>query len=438
MSQLRPRTLIFLSPFIFVVFLTIWLWPRSSRLHVDSPIRFPSQQLPWEFSFHRDGNRHNLTHEQCDQAFPELYASIERSVAPRMHDPIQLEELDIPPGKCMVRAMIYDGELYIIDRGHPENCCVLNARERIPATLNLIQRALVASPEQVPNIEFVLSVDDLTRRSTQNITWGYSRKDEDSDVWLVPDYGYWSWYGVDIPSFNTLHRKIEALNGAIPWREKIQKAVWRGTVQLAQGLRGKLLEVADGKEWSDVKEFKMKQENKTDYISLPDHCQYQYVLMTEGTSYSGRAKFLLLCNSVLVSHELKWNEFTTHLMEANGPNQNFIQTESDWSDLEETMGYYLSHPEDAEVIARRSYDLFGRRYHTPAAVSCYLRRLFAGWSQVQGFDVQFTTNSSTGEEVPRGLPYEAFSVSFPFDRTTDFKEWPIHNSEPSSPPQTPA
>ena len=90
--------------------------------------------------------------------------------------------------------------------------------------------------------------------------------------------------------------------------------------------------------------------------------------MTEGTSYSGRLKYLLLCNSVLVSHKLDWSEFSSHLLQPDGPEQNFVQTEQDWSDLRSKMESLLAHPEEANLIAKRGYEHFHQLYTTPAAV----------------------------------------------------------------------
>ena len=96
-----------------------------------------------------------------------------------------------------------------------------------------------------------------------------------------------------------------------------------------------------------------------------------FVVQTEGTSYSGRLKYLLLCNSVTVAHKLEWLEFHTHLMESSGPTQNFIETKRDWSDLSVKMDHYLGNLGETKEIAKRSYNLFNQRYLTPAAVRNY-------------------------------------------------------------------
>lgn len=141
-----------------------------------------------------------------------------------------------------------------------------------------------------------------------------------------------------------------------------------------------------------------------------------FLVQTEGTSYSGRLKYLQLCNSVIVSHKLDWQEFHTHLMQPDGPEQNFVETQRDWSDLPSKIEFYLSNQKKAEAIAQRSYETFNLRYLTPAAITCYLRRLFAGWAEVQGYTPElYTLNETSGERTPRGVPFEVFAVTFPED-----------------------
>lgn len=154
---------------------------------------------------------------------------------------------------------------------------------------------------------------------------------------------------------------------------------------------------------------------------VADSSRYQYVLHAEGTSYSGRLKFLQLCKSITIAHKMDWAEFATHLMRPDGFEQNFVEVKHNWSDLPEQMDYLLHHPQEAKSIAERSHDTFNRRYLTPAAVNCYLRRLFHGWAEVQGFEPQISEVDAKGEFRLRGIPFEALSVSFPQVRPGEYE-----------------
>jgi hypothetical protein len=56
-------------------------------------------------------------------------------------------------------------------------------------------------------------------------------------------------------------------------------------------------------------------------------------------------------------------------MQLAGPDINFIEASENFGNLESAMEYYANHDDEAEEIARNSYDTFARRYLTPAAVS---------------------------------------------------------------------
>lgn len=99
-----------------------------------------------------------------------------------------------------------------------------------------------------------------------------------------------------------------------------------------------------------------------------DARRYKFTIQTEGTSYSGRLKYLQLCRGVVVSQRPVWQEIHTHLLTSNGPGQNFVEIQDGWVDLSEKIEYYLANPTTASQIADRSYEMFSSRHLTPAAV----------------------------------------------------------------------
>jgi hypothetical protein len=56
-------------------------------------------------------------------------------------------------------------------------------------------------------------------------------------------------------------------------------------------------------------------------------------------------------------------------MRLAGPDVNYIEASENFANLEAAMEYYRDHDNEAEEIARNSYETFARRYLTPAAVS---------------------------------------------------------------------
>ncbi|KAJ5951282.1 CAZyme family GT90 [Penicillium vulpinum] len=196
------------------------------------------------------------------------------------------------------------------------------------ATLAAINRALVTSPEPLSNIEFAFNTDD---RIEPVALWGYARQATDE----------LSWPEIKAGSTKEVLMKIEQdeQNSVTQWASKSAKLFWRGVVRMGPEIRDKLLSVTAGKEWADVKELGWGDDEsmKNDYKIMPQHCGYKFIAQTEGNSYSGRLKYLQMCRSVVVSHTLDWIQHTYHLMRRDGPEQNFVEIQRDWEDLEEKI-----------------------------------------------------------------------------------------------------
>lgn len=290
--MVRTRSAISSRPVILALaaFVTITLF-LSLRPSATSE---PHGSERWQFAFDRDANSHSLTAAQCDATFPRLFEKIDDAVLlrERSRNWVLPQDLEIPPGRCMLRVMIYEGEVFpsrpihfhlkslliifgqlrIVDLGQPLDCYVSNGRERIMATLSLIQRALTSAPEPIPNVEFPISYDDMPTRSTGKVVWGFTRK-QDQDVWLIPDYGYWSWWAMGLSSFKSVWRQIKELEAKYSWSQKITKAVWRGTTGYNAMIRDKLVDIAKETVWGDVKTIAHGEEDDN-FLTLYNHCKY--------------------------------------------------------------------------------------------------------------------------------------------------------------------
>lgn len=392
----------------------------------------------WRFEYARDRNNYGLSEAQCDLAFPELYKEVDRAVAHRrsIAQNISLQDVDVGwRGDGIVRAMIRDNQLYIIDahgvRDH-------NHRPRSIASLHSLQRAITSYPGKLPNIEFTLTDHDgaLFSKKDNHTTWSYARLPEQETLWLMPDFGLWGWPDVGLRSYAELQSSLD--ENEDDFLDKTPKLVWRGALSNAGGgIRRALIEESAGQDWSDVQSFSWK--NKTDLnsklLSMEDHCNYMFVAQTEGNTYSGRLKYLLNCHSIVLSHKLAWIEHFHHLMIPSGLGQNYINLKRDFSDLRSTMRRLLqsTHLETtARGIADNARATFREKYLTPAANACYWRALIRGWASVQGFEPQIWIDEDavedeeeklgfvgigpkkggkrTGKRRPRGTPFEAYAI----------------------------
>ncbi|KAJ5227218.1 CAZyme family GT90 [Penicillium citrinum] len=407
MNFARNRQYLILASCTLIVLGLLIYWrpysPNKSSI-IGSSSR-PSTDTKLNWSYPRDRDNFLLTQDQCDAAFPELFVEIERARNERSSNPITFEEIDsIQPKNGYIRAMIYDQQLYIIAKEG-------SIWTREIATLAAINRALVTSPEPLPNIEFAFNTDD---RIEPAALWGYARRDEDKFIWLIPDFGFWSWPEIKAGSTKEILMKIEEAEqaGKTDWTSQIRKLFWRGVARMGPEIRDKLLAVTENKEWADVKELGWgdAESMKTDYKTMPDHCEYKYIAQTEGNTYSGRLKYLQMCRSVVVSHKLNWIQHHYHLLRSSGSEQNFVEVERDWSDLEEKMLWLESHDADARRIADNNVKVFRERYLTQSAEVCYWRRLIREWAAASNFEPEFYKKDESGNQVWRGLSFESFML----------------------------
>ncbi|KAK8168114.1 DUF821 domain-containing protein [Phyllosticta citrichinensis] len=359
--------------------------PHSGASY-SSSYTSPGSAENWQFEPARDAHNYGLSPEQCDAAFPELWAELDRAVAHRKKVGM-ITPADVKIGwkiDGIVRAMIYDRQLLILNaRGARRR----DYRQRTIAVLQSIQRAISAYPGDIPNIEFSFVVDDgayfaVYENNTSATTWALTREPHDQNLWLMPDFGFYSWEG-PAGEYTALLRAIE--EDEIPFDEKDKRAIWRGAKSPAGPVqvRTDLLKVSKGKSWADIEEIEWGGDSEPkNLVPMSKHCRYMFPVHTEGHTYSGRLKYLLNCHSLTVIHKLHWGENFHHLLIPSGPNQNFIQVERDFSDMHWKMEYYLQHQDEARRIADNSIKTFRDRYLTPAAQACYWRKMFQAWREV--------------------------------------------------------
>ncbi|KAG8624860.1 hypothetical protein KVT40_007927 [Elsinoe batatas] len=361
----------------------------------------------------------NFTFSQdtCQRNFPNLGVEIERGIVySKSHGGVTVEDLDISWKESgLVRAMIYQRKLYVIEAKHSGSGYDVR---RSVAILSSINRAILSSPEDVPNIEFVFSINDTPEKEYHgHKMWTLTRRENDESHWLMPDFGFWSWEMDLVGEYSQIRHKIELVEA--PFKDKIAKAVWRGAGK-ANALRRQLLSATNGKAWADVKEIRwssratLSSSTKDDVLPMWDLCRYKYLIHTEGASYSGRGKYLQNCNSIVIMHDREWREHYDQLLVPEGPEQNFVQVKRDWRDLETKINWLEAHPVEAEQVAKKGTEVFRDRYLSPAAQACYWRELFTGWAQVS-FKPHFYTRDAQGGVILRGTPYETFVLTA-FDR----------------------
>lgn len=352
-----------------------------------------------------------LTDRQCTETFPELYQDIDRAVAhwKRIGHTINAADVDITDAKTCMRILIHRNELRILESKHAVDP-MGSSPDRALGVLHLFQRALdasMAAGEELPTVEIALNFEDdadqLGSAGDTKTFFAAARtlgKESHERIWLMPNFDFW--YYKPTGSFSDAKRDAMQHDGA--FANKIPQIVWRGNPSFNPDIRGGLIDATKGKDWANVASVSASE----NWMSVDDFCKYAMTVYTEGVTYSGRLKFLMNCESLLFSHEPKYETHYSHLLKREGAEQNFVSVKRDWSDLEQKVQHFLQNPEQAESVIANSLATFRSRYTTRAATSCYIRRLIKRYGEVS-FRPETTVPTKDNNRVKlRGYAYEKF------------------------------
>lgn len=137
------------------------------------------------------------------------------------------------------------------------------------------------------------------------------------------------------------------------YTEKKDMLVFRGTTK--QEHRVKFMRMYKNHPMCNVGTFMADNEDNSLYAGwLPKKVQldYKFILCLEGFDVSSNLKWVMSSNSVAVMPEPKYE---TWFMEGRLiPDYHYIQIRDDYSDLEERLKYFLTHPDEALQIIKNA------------------------------------------------------------------------------------
>jgi Glycosyl transferase family 90 len=88
------------------------------------------------------------------------------------------------------------------------------------------------------------------------------------------------------------------------------------------------------------------------FVSLPDHTKYQYLIDLEGNGYSGRIKILAHMNRLLfIQDRPHWDWAALQLQEG----VHYVKVERDMNDFDTVFQSVLKHPEQYQHIPQQCY-----------------------------------------------------------------------------------
>jgi hypothetical protein len=129
------------------------------------------------------------------------------------------------------------------------------------AILSQINRALVTSPEPLPDTIATVMLED----QPWGASWSFTRPAFAPPViglphivrtFLMPHFSFWAWAPKVVGSIPRAAAAIDKIEAKLAFADKDPRAVWRGTTEFNSAhhpkLRDELVRVAQGKPWADV------------------------------------------------------------------------------------------------------------------------------------------------------------------------------------------
>ena len=102
-----------------------------------------------------------------------------------------------------------------------------------------------------------------------------------------------------------------------------------------------------------------------DYASLPDHCDYKYLIDMEGNGYSARVKFLMHSRRPIFYQKRMWNEYWFWDIKEY---KHYIPVANNLSDLDEKIDWAENNPDKCKDIADNAADFAAKHLRKKNAI----------------------------------------------------------------------
>lgn len=99
-------------------------------------------------------------------------------------------------------------------------------------------------------------------------------------------------------------------------------------------------------------------EYKKEYMTIEDQLKYKFVACIEGNDVATNLKWVMSSNSVAVMPRPKMESW--YMEGTLIADYHYIEIKDDYSDLEEKLTHYISHPEEAEAIIAHAHEYVDR------------------------------------------------------------------------------
>lgn len=145
------------------------------------------------------------------------------------------------------------------------------------------------------------------------------------------------------------------LKDTLPFTKKMDKVIFRGKVGVKPG-RKEFMELYFNHPMCDLGDVSKDAPAKwqTPKKTLYEHLNYKFIMALEGNDVASNLKWVMSSNSIAV---MPRPTYETWFMEGKLiPDYHYIEIKPDYSDLEERLNYYITHPKEAQQIINHAHE----------------------------------------------------------------------------------
>lgn len=150
-------------------------------------------------------------------------------------------------------------------------------------------------------------------------------------------------------------RHFVFVNDALPFESKMDKLFYRGAIYQAH--RTRFFEKYFNHPRCDLGHTGSKSIHNAwqkPKISIAKHLPYKFLLSLEGNDVASNLKWIMSSNSLAIAPKMK---FETWFMEGRlKGGEHFVEISEDYSDLEEKLEYFATHPREAQDIIHNAHE----------------------------------------------------------------------------------
>lgn len=204
-------------------------------------------------------------------------------------------------------------------------------------------------------------------------------------VILIPCFTLWVFTAPYIGRWRHVLETLPREADKIKWENRIGKILWRGA---ENGGRTWLTEIGERKDnpLLDIEFMEWKPGTRSNVFSdnfktIYQYCEYKYLLHQEGSSYSNRLKYLLLCGSPVIYAKFRgWQEYWYHLLKHDYNVIEFKEygNETAFKNLTEAL---IKDDNKAKNIGNNGRALV-QKYLNEQAIMCYFRNVLIEYSKL--------------------------------------------------------